>query len=262
MVSSRMTSRPSAQAEAKLPPGHPFFDLIDEAYRVFAYPRPSSTEVCACCMDAKILADFFNPPIRDLPLGYVREWYFGAYEPSGVAKGTWGYLLPRLLEILAAGEDVSPMGIEVSLNRFETGNPAHWSKAEWGILDRFQRLFLQAYVEQGKDCLDDAICMFRLAGWPLADLLDQVASIPDDKLALRLWSDWCRHGPSGYPNIWITAFWENSDNSAVFEFYTSRAMYERMEALALADDVDPALAVMAAAVAELIEVSAVSLRHT
>jgi hypothetical protein len=249
-----MTRQPAAPVEAKLLPGHPFFDLIDEAYRVFVYPRPASIEVCECCMDADIRADFFNPPIRALPLSYVHDWYFGAYPPSGVAKETWGYLLPRILEILAAGQDVSSMATEVSLNRFATGNPDHWSKAEWQVLDRFQRLYLQHQVGQENDYLDDVICMFRLAGWPLGHLLDQVASVPDDKLALRLWNDWCRGRPSGNESVWITAFWEMPDNSAVFDFYTSRAMYDRMEALALADD-DAALAAKASAVAAVIEAS-------
>jgi hypothetical protein len=251
-----MTRQPAVPVEASLRPDDPFFDLIDEAYRIFAYRRPTSTEVCSCCMDAEIQANFFTPPVRELPLSYVRDWYFGAYEPTGVAKATWGYLLPRLLEILASGEDVSAMGPEVSLNRFDTGNPDNWSKAEWSILDRFQRRYLRRHAEQDKDSLDDVICMFRLAGWPLAGLLDQVASFPDDILALRLWHDWFPGGRSGYPNIWITTFWEQRDGTAAFDFYTSRAMYDRIEALALADDVDAALAAKASAVAELIEVSA------
>jgi len=251
-----MTRQPVAPPETKLVPGDPLFDLIDEAYRVFAYCKPTSTEVCSCCMDADIQANFFVPPVRDLPLRYVRDWYFGACEPTGVAKATWGYLLPRLLEILASGEDVSDTGLEVSLNRFDTGNPDNWSMPEWSILDRFQRRYLRRHAEQEKEFLDDAICMFRLAGWPLADLLDQVASFPDDILARRLWHDWIPRGPRGYASVWITAFWEQGDGTTAFDFYTSRAMYDRMEALALADDVDAALAAKASAVAQLIETSA------
>lgn len=83
--------------KAKVAIGHPFFDIIEEAYRVFNYPKPRSTEVCRnCCMDSKIEADFFNPPIRQMPLGYIQDWYQAAYDPqAGVAKATWAYLLPR-----------------------------------------------------------------------------------------------------------------------------------------------------------------------
>src|SRR3569832_237311 len=135
MLPNPMTRQPAEPVGVKLLPGHPFFELIDEAYRVFTCSTPTSIEVCACCTDPDIRADFFKPPIRQLPLSYIRDWYCGAYEPSGVAQKTWTYLLPRILEILAAGEDPSPVGTEVSLNRFDTGNPANWSKAEWRILD-------------------------------------------------------------------------------------------------------------------------------
>ena len=73
----------------KVAPGDPFFEIIEEAYRVFAYPKPKSIEVCErCCMDPDIEADFFNPPVRELPLSYVRDWYFAAYQPPGIAKAT------------------------------------------------------------------------------------------------------------------------------------------------------------------------------
>jgi len=165
--------------EAKIAPNDPWFNLIEQAYGVFHYPKPTSTEVCIrCCMTPEIEDDFFNPVIRQLPLRYVRDWFQAAYNPPGIAKGTWAYLLPRVLEILAAGEEPASVGIEVSLSRFQTGNRANWSNREWKVLDRFQRDFLRGKVERGSDAMDDVLCMFRLAGWPLTGLLDQVASMP------------------------------------------------------------------------------------
>jgi len=156
-------------------------------------------------------------------------------------------------KILAAGEDLSIPGIEVSLNRFGTGNPANWSKAEWRVLDNFQKMFLRQQIEQNRDNLDDTLCMFRLAGWPLEGLLDQVASAPGATLALRLWNDWCRWPAPGNESIWITAFWASPDNSTVLDFYTSRRLYEKIEALALADDTDGEVAAKASADASVIE---------
>ncbi|MES2453226.1 MAG: hypothetical protein V4610_21940 [Pseudomonadota bacterium] len=252
-----MIRQPSGPIEAKIPAGHAFFNLIEEAYRVFAYPKPGSIGVCErCCMDRKIEADFFKPNIRDLPLIYVQEWYFGAYDPKGLAKEIWAYLLPRILEILAAGEDVSNMGLEVSLNRFGTGDSGNWSEREWRVLDGFQKMFLREQIEQKRGFLDEIICMFQLAGWPLDTLLDQVASAPNPALALRLWNDWCRWPAPGNESIWITTFWECPDNTAVFDFYTSRRLYDKMEALALDDDSDGELAAKASAVASIIEANA------
>ncbi|MEO6218588.1 MAG: hypothetical protein ABIO86_21355 [Sphingomonas sp.] len=252
-----MTWKSSAPLAAKVSLEDPFFAIIEQAYLVFAYPKPKRIGVCeGCCMDAAIEATFFDPPIGELPLTYIQDWYFAAYEPEGVPKETWAYLLPRILEVLAAGEDTSQVGIEVSLKRFDTGNIGNWSKKEWEILDDFRRMYLDRTIEQNKESLDDAICMFSLAGWPLQSLLDHVASTSDEKLAQCLWRDWCSRRVPGHGGVWITAFWESPDNSTVFDFYTSRNLYDRMEALALAEGPDPELAARASAVADVIEANA------
>lgn len=238
----------------KIGADHPLFDLIEQVYRVFAYPKPHSTGVCEhCCMDPQIEADFFNPPIRELPLAYVRDWYFAACERRGASKATWGWLLPRILEILAAGDDVATVGLEVSLARFDTGNPGNWSGEEWHVLDSFQRQYLALQIEDGRDNLDDVLCMFRLGGWPMEDLLEQVAAFPDHVLARRFWRDWCEHHVPGREAVWITAFWEAPDNTTAFDFYTSPSIHARMEGLALADETYPELATQASAVVGVIE---------
>lgn len=252
-----MTWKSSVPLAAKVSPGDPFFAIIEQAYRVFAYPKPKRIGVCeGCCMDAAIEATFFDPPIGELPLTYIQDWYFAACDLEGVPKETWAYLLPRILEILAADEDVGNVGIEVSLNRFDTGNVENWSRKEWEILDGFRRTYLERAIEQNKNFLDDVICMFSLAGWPLRELLEQVAATSDEKLARCLWHDWCSWPAPGREDIWITAFWESPGDSTVFDFYTSRKLYDRMEALALADGPDSELAAKASAVAGVIEANA------
>lgn len=233
---------------AKLAPDSPFFDIIEDAYAVFACAVPDDTGVCkGCCMDPAIEADFFAPPIREMPLAYVRDWFFAAAQ-SPLPKATWAYLLPRVLEVLACGEDPASVGLEVSLNRFPTGDRSQWSDAQWDVLDRFQRLYLHQWLHGTAPYLDDVLCMFGLAGWPLEGLFAQVRAVPDAVLVRRLFSDWC----IGRPSVWITAFWADGGNATAFAFYTSREIYDRMERIALADDTPPALAEQALAVAAVI----------
>jgi hypothetical protein len=247
-----MANEDIGQIKAKVPQGSEFFGIVEEAYRAFASPKPKDTDVCHCCMDPAIEADFFAGPIERLPLHYIQDWYFAACKTSGVTKQTWAYLLPRIIEILAAGEEVSLTAFEVSLSRFDTGNPGNWSADQWRVLDRFQRQYLLHSLEYGTDCLDDVLCMFRRAGWPLRDLLDQVASASDAILARRFWLDWASNCAPGCASIWITAFWEGDDGSTVFDFYTSPRMLERMETLALTDGTDATLALQALEVANII----------
>ena len=243
---------------AKIGPDNPFFPIIEEAYRVFDCPKPSSTEVCTfCCMDEAIERDLFNPPIARMPLAYVQDWYFAAYDPPSIAKPTWAYLLPRILEVLASGNDVANVGLEVALQRFDTGNRDNWRPEQWNVLDAFQRLYLRLqleraapFTEQG-DYLDDVVCMFALGGWPVEDLVDQLTVADDRALAERLYRDW-RHGRYEDGKIWITAFWEGPGRDEVWSFYTSQGLHDRMARLALDDDVDPELAEKAYRVANVV----------
>lgn len=247
----------SNEWQAKLPPNHPFFAIIKDAYRLFAVPRPTSTDVCECCTDPEKQRDLFRLPIAELPVDYVSDWYSGAYDPGGVSKQTWAYLLPRILEILAAGEEVSAIGLEVSLSRFGTGIPDNWSPGQWKVLDRFQRAYLKRAIEDGTEPADDVLCMFRLGGWPLEELLAQVAAMPTETLARRFWNDWRKDHVPGREGVWITAFWEGTDNSTVFDFYTSDALLDRMLTLALAEDSSEELSAKAMAVASIMESQAI-----
>jgi hypothetical protein len=258
-----MGKRKPFEPEAKIEPGHPFFEIIEDAFRAFAVPPPASLGVCDCCLDEGVRRDLLTLPIADLPYRHVRDWYFAEADPAGVPRSTWAYLLPRVLEILAAGQPVSEISLEISLSRFETGNPANWSAAQWAVLDRFQRLYLLRAMGQREasaiylsgDRLDAALCMFRLGGWPLDRLLEQLDAMPDALLAERLWRDWCESAPFGREAVSLTSFWPECAADKVRAWYTSPGLHARMEALALADETPPDLAEQALAVAEVIAAS-------
>jgi hypothetical protein len=246
-----------ADPEAKMPSGHPFSDLIEEAYRAFDGYKPNDVDVCTeCCMSKAIEADFFRPNIAELPLDYLREWFGAAYPAGGVNQLIWAYLLPRTLEVIAMGEELDVCGIELTFSCFDTGNPSHWSDKQWSVLDRFQRRFLQSSSPStgvwSWNSLDEILCMFTLGGWQLDDLLSQVMSMADDQLVERLYHDWC--GTFGdYGKIDITEFWEKPDKARVQEFYTSEQLRQRLEMIALSDSVDAEIAAKASAVVSVID---------
>lgn len=122
------------EIDGKVGPDSPFYGVIEDAYRVFDCPTPMQIGVCEhCCMDGRIEKDFYNPDIRDLPLKYVRDWFFAACNPD-LPKSVWGYLLPRVLEILATGGEVNYIALEINLSRFSTGDRDMWSKQAWACL--------------------------------------------------------------------------------------------------------------------------------
>jgi len=98
---------------AKLPADHPLYALIQSAYEVFRSDKPQDTDVCPCCTDPRIMADFFRPAIEGLPFSYLRDWYSGAYNHP-MDHQIWRYVLPRVLEVVAYSEDPSSLGIELN----------------------------------------------------------------------------------------------------------------------------------------------------
>ncbi len=246
-----MARKQTKPLKAKVSESSPFYGIIQDAYRVFACDTPSDIGVLQWEMETEIAADFFNPSIAELPLHYLRDWFWAITEPT-FSQHIWKYLLPRVLEVLACGEDLDSSGTEVSLRRFPTGERSNWNDAEWDVLDRFQRLYLLQAAESNTEYLDDVLCMFGIAQWPLDDLLTQVFDLPDTVLVPRLWTDWC----TGRPCIWINAFWERDESETVFNFYSSRDMYNRMERLGLSEDFPLEMAHKARAVADVIRAQA------
>lgn len=240
-------------AEIGLPSHHPFFDIIEAGYREFSSPKPAETGVCECCMDADKWSELLAPDIRALPIGSLREWFAASCERHSVPYPTWRYLLPRILDALAAEAWLDAAGLEVSLSWFETGNPDRWTLKQWAVLDRFQRLYLERCINGGAHRLDDVICMFRLSGWSLECLLAQVAASSAHCLIMRYWKDWCENTVAGRESICLTNFWQGHDRKTVFDFYCSNSMLDRATDLALADTVPERISRMASSVVHAIE---------
>lgn len=249
-----MSRKKEKQPRDKIAPDHPFARTIADAYRVFSVPKPLWTGVCKnCCMDADIETDFLNPPIDEMPVTYIRDWYLAACDP-GLPKGVWAYLLPRILELLAAeNEEAFGLGEIGALSRFSTGAAENWKEEQWAVLDRFQRAYLDREMRREVAFIDNVLCMFGIGGWPLDDLFAQVASYPDEVLARRLWWDWCHMSRFSIP---INPFWEGGGNTAAFSFYTSRVLYDRMVALMIGEGTSPDVIENAANVARVIEANA------
>ena len=235
---------------AKLPLDHEFFDLIANAYKVFACDKPEGLGVCNCCMDQKIQKHFLEPDIEDLPLHWLQDWYWGAVDGK-LPQPVWRYLLPRILEVLAAEKMLSSIALEVSLSRFPTGVAENWAAEEWSVLNRFQCKYLCRALEVSmEDRFDDILCMFGLAGWPLDDLFGQVMELPSEALVARLSADWTW---GGSPALELSAFWEDDQMPKVRAFYHSDSLRKKVSAVMEASDTAPSVRANAKALSALLE---------
>ncbi|GGN05827.1 hypothetical protein GCM10011609_51460 [Lentzea pudingi] len=76
--------------------------MIERLYDVFAMPRPRVVEFCDHCVTPEAVAPFTTVPLRELTSDQVGRFW--------LKSGTIGdddfvrYLLPRVMELIAAGE--------------------------------------------------------------------------------------------------------------------------------------------------------------
>ena len=195
-------------------------------------------------MYPEVEADFLNHAPRDLPLHYLQDWFSAAWDPPHVSKEIWMHLLPRILDVLAAGDEPATVGIETALKRFPCGDSSQWNDEQWDVLRRFRVGFVDRYrsLNGHDDLLDDVLCMFGLARFSLDDLCNQVWDWSDAELIHRLHHDWFGTGGS----IWISFFWDGDLVGQTHRFYTSERMLERMTSVGVSADgplADKALAI-------------------
>ena len=156
------------------------------------------------------------------------------------------YLLPRVLEVVACGEDPSCLGIEVTF-RAVTGDPALWTPVQWQVLDAFQRAIFRMQPPAMAWTIDELLCAFSSGGWAQETLWAQVLDWPVATLVRRLHRDW---GGGAQLGVWSTAFW-NGD-ARMYARYLDPALYARIEDFALCCD-DAELAGQAMQVADAIQ---------
>lgn len=218
---------------------------IAQAWRAYDLPAPADTGVCRnCCMDPRIEADFLRHLARELSSGHVRDWYSAASDDS-IRHAHVAWFLPRVMEMLARGEVVATVGIEVVFARLPlTGFPDRWPERQVQALQGFALAWFDALIHgdlpKSTTNIDSALCMFGEGGVDIAPLLGLLDELSDAELTDLLHGLWV-HGDVG--RIWFTAFWSREPaRSLAWGWYTSEDLRDRME-LAAYSGQDKAFAV-------------------
>ncbi len=176
-------------AEPTLPSMHAMPAIIADAYQVFGrHPAPSlPLDACPCCMDPELQED-----LRKLPLSQLSRHYFSEY--NSAAKGEVQpvsevlYFLPRLLELVAHGEEVHH-SIELYLNRIGRCPQTTFNESEQAILDRFALTYFADHLASLEHrVLKDAmsvLLMFHIGGLRLEPLLDYWLNCQDPRSTIH-----------------------------------------------------------------------------
>ncbi|MCU0828994.1 MAG: hypothetical protein MUE52_16750 [Tabrizicola sp.] len=187
-------------------------------------------------MDRDIEAAFLKTDARDLPAVYVQQWYNAAYDDT-ISHLHIAWFLPRVMELLVAGEQVALVGHEVVFQRMRaSGYPAQWADLEVAAVQGFAEAFFAALladeIPRADPDIDSWLCMFGTGGVEIAPLLRAMDAMPDTALAEKLNQTWCYNG---WGDISLDSFWNDSPaKRQAWDWYTSETLLQRMESTAMA----------------------------
>jgi len=179
-----MSRSPRAEPHAPLPSIAPTAELraaVAQAYDVFArFPEPRfPLGVClACCVSPEIERELRQWKLPALTAHHLYE-YNASAKPMQQSVAELGHLLPRMLDLIAAGEEVHH-STELFLSRLGNCPVGSWRVDEQAVLDRFAAALFEVAL-RGEPLTDGArhwpedplatLLMFDVAGLSIDPLL-------------------------------------------------------------------------------------------
>jgi len=182
---------------------------VRRAYEVFGrYTAPSHPlDVCTgCCMHEELEREMRAVPLRKLKRHHFYEYSTGAKSVDGQPADEVKYLLPRLLELLAAGVDTHH-SVELTLDRVGRCPASAFSADERAVLDTFMLSCFDACLRgefSGEDVwyeLEDPLSLLVMAdyaGLALEPLLQHWTHHESPQSTIRFvestyWGFWPEH---------------------------------------------------------------------
>lgn len=239
----------SRNRQARVACTDPSHRLVEEAYRVFERPAPRHVPGCACalCTDRGRARALAGRPARDWSTDDVSRWFArtavdtrgrdGVEVASKTDRAVFRFLLPRILEILAAGSPLHDGPYGRAFTQFAPARQAgNWSAAEQALLQRFGALLLDRSIQdpQWPHDLFETLQLLAYGGWPLRSLLHQALADPDLPAALaRAW------GRPRKRDALFPGRWPPGGTLALREAFVTPQMAERLMNYAMATGTGP-----------------------
>jgi hypothetical protein len=215
-----MTSEPNTPQFRinRLAHGDPLHRLVERSYRAFDRPAPRHVPGCGCafCTDRATARMLAGRTARDWTAEEVRGWIervarvepgrTGLQVASRTDRAVFRFLLPRMLELLAAGAMPDDPATSTVFAQFEPGRLAASGPGARAIMPRFAALLLDRALHDPDWPLDVVSCLRLLAigGWALPSLVHQALSDPDLPASLaRAWSR-TQRTDALFPGAWPT----------------------------------------------------------
>lgn len=147
--------------------------LISEAYTLFSsYKMGSEFGVCTdCCLREKDQEILLSTELRELSAPTIYQYLDAATDENVLLINQMRYLLPRILELLIAKENIRHSN-EIALSNLYCKNPI-WQKPEIEFLERFAEHYFDYHIQNKSPDTElmEVVIMFDSAGLKVTDTL-------------------------------------------------------------------------------------------
>ncbi len=215
--------------ESKLPP---LRAAVEDAYRAFKTARPEKWSGDDLQLGREYWARLETVPLHELNRS---DTYHFLSETGKFPRHEVRYMLPRILDLLAEGQDPHSAGIECSLDCLaSTGFPQDWTDADIAVVETFFARLLDATIDGvlESDGIGTLFCMVANAHGDLPALLDRADQADPKTLARAVASDLDIIGGIGLDGELINAFWETAPGEhkeSMIDWYRRPALVSILE---------------------------------
>jgi len=182
-------------------------EIAARAYVSYSRPAPATIGVCTgCCMAPKTARAMLDSAVGDISLDQILEWY-GAAKDRDLSANHVFWMLPRVLDFIARGEDIAFCGNQIAFRHFRNASlMPQWPKSEKALFQEYAAAFMDARLDQRYPELDLNFCMFAKSGVEMGEVLARL----DQCDPLRFSKAIIAEAYNGALRIGRDAFWEDS----------------------------------------------------
>jgi len=133
-------------------------DAVEDLYRVFAaYPRRAEMESCPCCVGAAEKHTLARVALRELNAPELSRYAFKAMTTWG-AVDDYKHFLPRILELIALGDNDAFAGLQLELvaSKMHYGALTEWPSVERDALRTYIDALWREFLGHDPEMFSDS----------------------------------------------------------------------------------------------------------
>jgi hypothetical protein len=192
-------------------------------------PKPTSIDVCPCCVDRFELEHLLSTPLKEITAKNLAGYAATVFNTSG-GIDDFLYFLPRILEVSVTDPGWYP-DLEITCGKLSKASWLSWAEQRvLAIRQLFDTIFTQIITAESLDgdAIEASICAFARSG----DKIDRFLKLlEEDRYAKALISYYEANSETLLKGKLSSAFWHGyrQEMLAIVNWFNSPEIYARIQ---------------------------------